>query len=355
MAPAGAGRARSRRTNRWLRNPRVWLGLGITALTLWLTLRGVPFDEVARVMARAHWGKLLVASIPAYLAAMYLRALRWRHLTDPIQSIPTASLFRANAVGFMANNIYPLRIGEVVRAWYLARETNTRTAAILGTVVLERVLDMVSLLAIAFGVLAFGGLAAQQDSVLTRNAPLLLVVASAPVAFLLTFRAVPERVIALAGWFARPLPARFGEALVGRLRQFGEGLGALRGGKHLFWIAFHSATIWLVASAIPFLAGFWAMGIEFGSFWKTLSAAWVTMAVVGVAIAIPSAPGFFGPYHLAFKEALGQFGVPEVEATAVGTLVHAVFWLTITALGLAVLRSRRTSLGELDRATAGPR
>ena len=346
--------ARARPRSR-LRNPRVWIGLAITAITIWLTLRDVPFGEVTRVMAQADWGKLLIASVPAYLAVMYLRSLRWRHLTDPIQSIPTGPLFRANAVGFMANNLFPLRIGEIVRAWYLARETNTRTAAILGTVVLERVLDLVTLLAIAFGVLAFGGVATREDTVLTRGTPVLLAVASAPVAFLVIFRVVPERVIAVAAWFARPLPARFGEQLVRRLRQFGAGLGALRGGKHLFWIGFHSATIWLVASVIPFLGGFWAMGIELGSFWRTLSAAWVTMAVVGVAIAVPSSPGFFGPYHLAFREALTQFGVPAVQATAVGTLVHAVFWITITTLGLVVLRSRRTSLGELDRATAGRR
>ena len=108
------------RRSRW-RDPRVWLGLALTGFFLWLVMRDVPFDEVARDIARARWGPLLGLSIPAYLMAVYLRALRWRHLTDPIQRISTGPLFRAVAVGFMANNIFPLRMGEVARSWYLAR------------------------------------------------------------------------------------------------------------------------------------------------------------------------------------------------------------------------------------------
>ena len=177
---------------RWFVDWRVWLGIAITLVSLWFAARDVPLADVPAAFAQADVWLLVLVSVPAHVAGIYLRALRWRHLTRPIAPMTRGLLYRAQSLGFLVNNIVPLRMGEFVRAWYLARETNTRTAAILGTVILERVLDMVSLLAIAFGVLAFGGLAAQQDTVLTRNAPLLLLVASAPVAFLLTFRAVPE-------------------------------------------------------------------------------------------------------------------------------------------------------------------
>ncbi len=67
----------------------------------------------------------------------------------------------------------------------------------------------------------------------------------------------------------------------------------------------------------------------------------------------PEAPGFFGTYHAACKLALEPFGVPSEVAVALGTLVHGVFWVTLTALGLVVLRVRRTPFGELDRAADG--
>ena len=69
---------------------------------------------------------------------------------------------------------------------------------------------------------------------------------------------------------------------------------------------------------------------------------------VGAAVAIPSAPGFFGPYHAACWVALAPFGVPKELAIALGTLAHGVFWLTTTLAGLVVLRSRATPLPDLD-------
>ena len=90
-----------------------------------------------------------------------------------------------------------------------------------------------------------------------------------------------------------------------------------------------------------------ALGIDLGAPERTLSAGFVTLTAVGIAVALPSAPGFLGPYHLAAREALRRFGVSEELALAVGTLSHAVFWVTTTAIGLAVLRFRGTRLDEL--------
>ncbi len=74
---------------------------------------------------------------------------------------------------------------------------------------------------------------------------------------------------------------------------------------------------------------------------------WILLAAVGVAVAIPSAPGFFGTYQLACKSVLERFGVEPAEALALGLLVWFVFWITLVVQGLIVLRSQRTSLGEL--------
>ncbi len=106
--------------------------------------------------------------------------------------------------------------------------------------------------------------------------------------------------------------------------------------------------IWLVVSPAAILVGFLALGIELRSALELIEATWVTQAAVGVAVALPSAPGFFGLFHLACKIALLRFGVPPETAVAAGTLIHAMMWVSLTSLGLLVLRSRRTSLGEVD-------
>lgn len=311
-------------------------------------MRDVDFELVGEVIARADWLILLGLSVPAYLLCVYLRALRWRHLTDPIQAISTAALFRAVSIGFMANNIFPLRMGEVIRAWYLARETGAPAAAIFGTVILERVIDTVTVIGLA--ALALGLWGAGSGGALAQGVILLIPVALAPLAALVALRLAPDRFIALAAWVLRPFPERVSEYVQGALGRFGQGLGALSGGIHLFWITAYSLAIWLVAGTIPILAAFAALRINMGDTYETLVAAWVTQSAVGMAVAIPSAPGFFGTYHAACKVALEPFGVSPETAVALGTLLHGVFWLTLTLLGLAVLRLGGTSLSDLDRA-----
>jgi uncharacterized protein (TIRG00374 family) len=336
-----------RRGRRW-RDPRLWIGVAITVVTLWLALRDVDTGALARDLARADLPLLVGISVPAYLAVVWLRALRWRYLTDAVCPMTTGALFRATAVGFLANNVFPLRIGEVMRAWYLGRETRQRVAPLFGTVVLERMIDGMVVLAMALAI--FGVRGSRSGEVLTVGLPL-LVGAGAPLGAVLLMRFAPERAAALARSSTRwLLPGRMSERIESLVRRTAQGLGSLQGGRHLWWVAFHSVLIWLVLGVVPFLAGFAALGIEFGSARRELAAGYVTLTAVGIAVALPSAPGFFGPYHLAAREALARFGVAQEPALALGTLSHALFWLTTTALGLAVLRGRGARLDELAEA-----
>ena len=209
-----------------MRDPRVWLALSVTVFFVWLSLRDVRFGEVRAAIAGARWGVLLAVSIPAYLLLIWVRALRWRHLTDPIQPIPTGALVRAVSVGFMANNVFPLRMGEVVRAWYLGRETGASVAAIFGTVILERVIDVTTVIVMALVVIAVWG--AGGDGTLARAPFVLMPIAALPIAFLVLLRAAPLRVIALARRVLRPFPKRIAELAGALLQRFSEGLGALR-------------------------------------------------------------------------------------------------------------------------------
>ena len=317
---------------------------------VWLALRDVDTAEVARAIAGAHWGVLLGLSVPTYALTIWVRALRWRHLTDPIQRIGTAPLARAVSVGFMANNVFPLRIGEVVRCWYLARETGSSAAAVFGTVILERVIDTlcVMLLVVLVLILRGGG-----DAELERGALLLIPIAVLPILFLVVLRAAPDRVVRWARLSLGFAP-RLAEFVERMLRRFTEGLGALRGGRHLAWIGLHSISLWLILSVPPIAAAFLALGIDLGSPGRMLQAAWTTQAAIGVAVAVPSAPGFFGVFHFACRLALARFGVGADAAIAAGTLIHAVMWVTLTAAGFLVLRVRRTRLPDVGAASADP-
>ncbi len=330
-----------------LRDWRVWLGVGVTLVCVWYAARGIPLSDVLMAMRGVDFWQLFIFSAPFYVLSIYARALRWRHLTNPIAEIPRGTLYRATAIGFMVNNLLPLRIGEFVRSWTLARESGIPLGGVIGTVVLERVLDIVTVLLLAFGALAVVGMTSDATGVLHRGATLLLPIAVAPVTGLVLLRTAPEVVIRFTLLLLRPFPETFSAVVERALRSFIAGLGALRGGRHLFWIVLHSIVIWLVASTGPLLLGLWAFGVDLGSPLDTLFISWILLGAVGAAVAVPSAPGFIGPYQLAFKAVLVRLGVDPATALAMGVLVWFIFWLTLTLQGLLVLRAAHTSLSEL--------
>ena len=334
---------------RWLRDWRVLLGLTISIVCIWYVLRDAPLREVRAALARADLLLLLTLSIPPYVLSVWIRALRWRHLTNPLGVFPRGVLFRAVAIGFMVNNLLPLRIGELVRSLYLARETNSSRAAVLGTVALERVIDVVSLLLIAGAAFVWMGGEAQGSAALSQGARLLLPVALLPLVALIALKLMPQPILRAVRLICTPLPERWAERLVGLLQRFTQGLGAISGGSHLFWITLHSGLIWLVLSTLPVLAGILAFGLELGSPMEHIGISWILLGATGVAVAIPSAPGFFGPYQLAFKEVLERFGVDPATALAIGLLVWLVFWLTFIVQGFLVVRLSHASLVELTR------
>lgn len=318
---------------------------------MWFALRDVDLRLVAAEFRRANLVVLLGLSVPSYVLVVWLRALRWRHLTNPIQEMPRAAMFRATAVGFLANNVFPLRMGEIVRSWYLGRECGVRPASIFGTVVIERVIDTTMVILLALAVLSFSG---GPDSGVWRTGLLwLLPVALLPFAALFWLRIAPEQATALGSRLAGPLPRGVRDFGRRQLANFTEGLGALRGGSHLLWIGLHTLAIWLFASTIPMLAGFLALDVEFDSLSDALAASWMTLAAVGIAVALPSAPGFFGVYHSACRLVLERFGMAPEMAVALGTLLHAVFWVTLTLVGFVVLRARHTRFEDLDRVAGG--
>jgi X-X-X-Leu-X-X-Gly heptad repeat protein len=162
-------------------------------------------------------------------------------------------------------------------------------------------------------------------------------------------RLFPKQMIELgARIWGRVLPETASEKLASGLAQLAEGLRGLRSGAPLAWVGFYSLVMWLVIAVIPFTATLWSLHIDLGSTGRMLLASYAILMWVGAAVAIPSAPGFFGPYHAACWVALAPFGVPKEMAIALGTLAHGVFWLTTTLTGLAVLRTRKTPLPDLD-------
>lgn len=343
----------ARRRSVW-RSPWLWIGVAISAVNLWWAFHDQQLAEVGRHILRANWWAILLVAVPSHVAANWIRALRWRHLTDPIARIEVAALFRATAVMFMGNNLFPLRAGEVLRAWYLAREVGTSATSLLATILLERVIDAIAVVLLAVGLMySMHVRSGPSSEALWLGVPALLLAAVLPLAFMVLLRRAPETTLRLARRSCEVLlRGRLADEVESLLRKFSTGLGAIRGGTHLAWVTVHTVILWGVFSMLPFAVVLVAMDIAPGGVGRTLEAGYSTLVWVGLAVSLPSAPGFFGLFQTASRVALAPFGVPTDAAVALGTVANVTYWVTTTALGLISLRFGRTSFDAVSRAAA---
>lgn len=324
------------------------LGLAVTAFFLWLALRDIPFSQVWAEMQRGD-PLLLTACIVVATLGFAIRAVRWKILLAPVRKDTSfGSRFAAVSIGFMANNVLPARVGEFARALALSRLEPVRASGAFGSLVIERVLDGIVLLAfLILPVLSadFPG-AALFDS--GYGAALLRFGIVGVVVVLLALVAMavfPAGFVRVVEAFARILPTRLGRPLVAALESFLESVEILRSPKLLlaamawsifFW-TFHASSFWL---------GMLAYGIDTG-----FVSAIFTTAVVGFGVALPSAPGFFGVFQAAARFALADvYGVPLAQALAFGFAYNIGTWIPITAIGLGYAWKLGMSLTDVGSA-----
>jgi len=339
--PAGA----SKSLWRWALDWRVWIGLAVPVAAIAYTVHDVDLGEVASHIGDANpW--LVLAMVPLHIAALWLRAVRWRWLARSLSKdpLPIGPLFRATALGFMAINVLPFRLGELARPWLLGRETEVRGSAALGTLVLERAIDFTAV-SVMGGILLFLH-TKEMPSWVRSGAAIFGVFTLVPVAAIIALRVDEARSLALLRGMLRPFPEGARERVMDLFTEVCRGLAGLRGLHASAQVLFQTIVLWAIVLPAPFLLGLYAFGIEFPPR-QQLLATFTTNIFVALAVAAPSAPGFFGVFHFACREALHLFGVSRAVAVAYGTLVHITYWLPVTIIGSVVAAQTGARLAEI--------
>jgi uncharacterized protein (TIRG00374 family) len=303
---------------------RAVVGAAISIVALWLVLRSVDLAKTAEVLARAdlRWIGLAAVFLSTDLA---LRALRWQRLLRPIAKVRYPPMLGYLLVGYLANNVLPARLGELVRSHYLGDREGISRASALGTVVVERVVDLVAVVAIAsvaLLVLSVRGVVASAVLVGAGVAGLFLVI----LALGIVAHRLPgaDRVrVAVERWpQVRELASRLqgGLAVAGKPRTLAEALAV-------------SATAWTVA-----ILAWAAVGQSIG---LQLSIGQAALIASGVALAsaVPAGPSNLGTFEFAAVEIGKAIGVPPDSAFALALIVHATI-LVVTSIGGGVAVAR---------------
>ncbi len=325
-------------------------GIAVTIFLLWWVLRNEDPGEIWANIMQGNF-LLLFASVCVATFGFFIRALRWKVLLTLVSpDTRLSSRFAAVSIGFMGNNVLPLRAGEFMRPYALSRLEPITVSGAFGSLVVERFLDgFVLLLFLILPVILPGSPAADAFSG-ERGALLLrggLVTVALVLGALVCMAVLPRRFVRIVEWFARFLPKNVAEPLVESLGSFLDSLAIMRDPKLLglglawtifFW-AWHASSFWL---------GMLAFGIDTGF----LSAMFVT-AAVGWGVALPSAPGFFGTFHYAASFALiAVYGVSADQALAFAFGYHFGGWIPITLIGFYYAWKMGLSLGEVRTAKA---
>jgi len=281
-----------------------------------------------------------------------LRAIRWRLILRGTSGspLPLGPLWHATAIGFMANNLLPVRAGELARAYAARQALPVRFTTALASIAVERVFDgllLVGLFTVALVVPSFprdamiggvrlAGLATAGAAVFAGILVLALLVVHRPAAW-----------IALLGRVAHAvLPARLADRVTHLAEGLVAGLDVLKRPGRFLGVVAWSLLLWLV-NAASFAACFRAFGLGVPA-----EGAFLLQGVIGFGVALPSSPGFVGVFEAATRGTLAIYGVDATRAVSYAVAYHIGTFFPITLLGLASLSRMRLHLAELRSAAA---
>jgi uncharacterized protein (TIRG00374 family) len=312
------------------------VGVVVTLVCVGLLAWKVDLHELGVALASANY--LWVApAVGCTLLSYTLRTVRWGRILRPIRRLSFGTLLPVLAIGFMANNLLPARMGELVRAYSLGRKTGLSKSLGLATILLERLFDGVTLV-IALGLVALLFPLPDWGRQVGYVAGAIFLVIAAASLFLLINE---ELALRLVSDLLRPFPNSLGARVQARASSFVAGLRVLRNGKDMLIIAGWSLVIWSVETTTYwFVLRSVHVSIATAS---PLVAALLLMVTVNLGTLIPSAPGYIGAFQFFGVLALSAFGVPAGVALAVAIVAHAAQWITVTAGGLLFVA--RESLG----------
>ncbi len=307
-----------------------WIGVLISIFFLYFALRGLQLGDMWQTLAGANY-IWLIPGVAVYFIGVWVRAWRWHYLLRPIKAVPTRTMFPIVAIGYMGNNIYPARAGELLRAVVLKRREAVPVSASLATIIVERVFDGVVMLAFVFlnlpelaRLTADSGFVGDIQTLALWGAAAFLGVL---LAFLLAamFPTITEKV---TRWVVDHLvPQRFREKILDIALRFLGGLESLRSPREALMVFLTSLVIWLLETG-----KYWFVMHAF-NFQVSFFALMLMNGIVNLATTIPSAPGYVGTFDAPGIAVLKAFSVPGAIAAGYTLVLHAALWLPITLLG----------------------
>jgi len=318
---------------------RFWLGIAISLICLVLVLWNVDFREVLDALRQANYAWLIPASLP-YVATIVCKVLRWQLLfPDEGRRIRREKLFSALMISYALNTIFPARLGELARAYVVGETESLSKSLALSTIIVEKVLDVLTLLLFLVLLLPFVSLPSWVRRPALIMAPLFLCL----FVIILALTYQRQRTIGLVSSVLKRVPRVGGEQLLSSLDSALAGFDALRSARTTILLWGWSFAIW-ITGALFILFVMYAFHIEVPA-----SAAVLVLCVTSLGMTVPSSPGYIGVYHWLVVSTLLIFNVDRELALSFAFALHALTFLPLTLMGIFCMMRENYSLQRLER------
>jgi hypothetical protein len=342
------------------------VGLAVTVFFLWISFGDVKWRDLWKGLreVRYIWA---VPFMAVTLLSMFFRTIRWKYLLEPVVKVPARKLFDPIMVCFTLNSILPGRAGEFARAYLVSKDYKAPFSATLATVIVERIVDGLSLLAFFVAIIAFMGLGqgAMEWKGYTINAETLQQLSKKLLVFCIVLLA--GTLLMLWGPFHRLVlrvirgvpfvPVKLKTGLARFIESLVQGFYSLKSFRIVFWVVFHTITVWVTVGWSLVLMSYGFPGLT-----MTFMQGMATSIIICIAILIPAAPGYWGLYEVGTIVALMMLGIvpvdakgapmPEGKALALSyaLVAHFIQMIPILLLGFYYLWRRQVRISDITSA-----
>jgi uncharacterized protein (TIRG00374 family) len=317
-------------------------GFLLSAILVFLSVRGIDFGTVVEGFHAVRYGYVLLFLV-IILIMQGLRSVRWGLILSPLDRVDQLSLFSVTSVGFLAITALPARLGELARPYLITKKSRIKMPAALGTILVERAFDSIAVLLIFATALI---LIPALPTWLTTSAIFVFFITLALLALMIVIPAKRDASLKALNPLINRLPDRFAGKLRSMLHHLIDGFMIFRDFKLLVTVSLYSLAIWMI-DVLAVYSLFFAF-----DFHLSIMAATVSVVILLIGIAIPTAPGFIGNWHYACIVGLTLFGIPKADALSFAIIYHFLSIAMITVLGLIFLPFNKFSLPDLKKEAA---
>ncbi len=313
--------------NKKLRRWIMWLGLVISGVFLYFAFRKINYAELwAFLKESVLWW--LIPGLVIYFIGMLVRSWRWKYLLNPLKKVSTTKLLPIIFIGYMGNNVFPLRMGEILRSLVLKRREDVSISGSLATIVVERIFDAVVIVGFVLlnlgelsslaGMSQLSGLATWAVVIFVLGLGVFILIALFPKPAIRIIHAVINKII----------PDRWRKSVTQIADKFLDGLMSLRSPKDAAMIFLTSILIWLLETSL-----YWSVSKALGldlNFRQLM----LLNGVVNMVLLIPAAPGGLGTFDAAGRAMLEAYAIAPEPALGYTLVLRIALWVPVTIVGV---------------------